>query len=277
MFKQIIAAIDFSPAWTQLQAHLERLPRLGCQRVTLVYVMAESYAQAPQLSHAQHYESRLAEAAEALRVTAQIEVDWALRGGPVVPELIAAAAETRAEALLVGSQGHGVLHDLLLGRTALDLVRLADRPVLLAPINGRQPEPMPRQCRPLLATDGSAAAAGAEALFLESLPHCARGAAVSVGPWQECDGPGDAKACIERHLDALLRRVGTADPFDVVLVEQGQPSMEIVRVAEEQNADMIIIGRRGHNRLQELLLGSTAEGVCRASQRLVVLVPATAS
>lgn len=45
-----------------------------------------------------------------------------------------------------------------------------------------------------------------------------------------------------------------------LLVEIGTPKREIVRVAEEQNADLIIIGSHGRHGLQ-LLLGSTANGV----------------
>ncbi|MCW8883607.1 MAG: universal stress protein [Sedimenticola sp.] len=44
------------------------------------------------------------------------------------------------------------------------------------------------------------------------------------------------------------------------LVEIGTPKREIVRVAEEQKADLIIIGSHGRHGLQ-LLLGSTANGV----------------
>lgn len=43
-------------------------------------------------------------------------------------------------------------------------------------------------------------------------------------------------------------------------VEVGTPKREIVRVAEEQDVDLIIIGSHGRHGLQ-LLLGSTANGV----------------
>ncbi len=43
-------------------------------------------------------------------------------------------------------------------------------------------------------------------------------------------------------------------------VEIGTPKREIVRVAEEQKADLIVLGSHGRHGLQ-LLLGSTANGV----------------
>lgn len=274
MLKHILAAVDFSPAWPQLQAHLARLPALGCQRVTLAYVIAAGYTQAPEVSHREHYEKKLAEIATRLKQDTGLEVDWTVRVGSVPRELIAAAEERGAETILAGTQGHGVIRELLLGSTVLDLARLADRPMLLARINSDEPRPLDNICRPLLATDGSAAASGAEAAFLRFLPHCATGVVVSVGPWQQSTGQANGRASIEEHIRGLRERAGKADAFDVELVEQGRPSAEIVRVAEERGADLIIVGRRGHNRMKELLLGSTAEGVCRASHQLVLLVPA---
>ena len=274
MLKHILAAIDFSPAWPQLAAQLARLPALGCQRVTLAYVIAEGYTRAPEVSHRAYYEEKLAGIATQLKQDTGLEVDWTVRVGPVARELVAAAAEQGAGALLAGSQGHGVIRELLLGSTVLDLARLADRPLLLAPINGEEAKPLDDICRPLLATDGSEAAAGAEAAFLRFLPQCAGGVVVSVGPWLECPGPGDSRACIEGHIQRLRERAGPPDAFAVELLEEGRPSAEIVRTAEARGADLIILGRRGHNRMTELLLGSTAEAVCRASHRLVLLVPA---
>ena len=43
-------------------------------------------------------------------------------------------------------------------------------------------------------------------------------------------------------------------------VEIGTPKREIIRIADEQNVDLIIIGSHGRHGLQ-LLLGSTANGV----------------
>lgn len=273
MLKHILAAIDFSPAWPQIQAQLARLPALGCERVTLAYVIAEGYTQAPELSHREHYEGRLAEVAEEVAATTGLGVDWTLRRGAVAAELIAAARANGADTILAGSQGHSVVHELLFGDMVLNLARLADRPLLLAPVDGdstRSAEPI---CRPLLATDGSPEAAGAEAAFLGILPCCGRGIVVSVGTWDRGADEGDERATIQAHIDQLAQRAGP-HAFDVELVGHGRASREINRIAEEQDANLVIVGRRGHNPLTELLLGSTAETICRDSDRLVLLAPA---
>ncbi len=47
------------------------------------------------------------------------------------------------------------------------------------------------------------------------------------------------------------------------LVIQGKPSAEIVRVAQEETADMIVLGTHGKGMLDKALFGSTAERVIR--------------
>jgi len=54
-------------------------------------------------------------------------------------------------------------------------------------------------------------------------------------------------------------------------VPVGDPAEEIVRVAEEEHADMIFMGHRGRS-LRKILLGSVAEGVSRNSKIPVLVV-----
>ena len=271
MLKHLLVAVDFSPAWPRLEAWLRQMPALGCRKVTLAYVIEAAYTQAPELSHREHYEKRLAEAAESLANDTGLAVDWTVRIGSVAPELVAAAGEAGADTILAGSQGHGRLRRFLLGDSVLDLARLADRPLLLVPVHGDAAQPKDRPCRPLLATDGSDAAAGAEAAFMTLLPNCGKGVVVSVGRWDERSEAAPEREHLKAHIEALAARAGEA-AFDVELVGQGRPSEVIARIAADRDADLIVIGRRGRNPMTDLLLGSTAEAVCRGSDRPVLLV-----
>jgi len=47
------------------------------------------------------------------------------------------------------------------------------------------------------------------------------------------------------------------------MVTQGKPSAEIVRVAREEAADMIVLGTHGAGILDKALFGSTTERVVR--------------
>ena len=51
-----------------------------------------------------------------------------------------------------------------------------------------------------------------------------------------------------------------------IIVQAGDPVDEIVKIAQEQNFDLIIMGTHGHGELEELMVGSTASGVILKSK-----------
>ncbi|EWH01541.1 hypothetical protein Q427_13415 [Halomonas sp. BC04] len=53
----------------------------------------------------------------------------------------------------------------------------------------------------------------------------------------------------------------------------GDPRRAIVKEAMREQADLIVIGKRGRNRIQEFLLGSTAEAIARDAHCPVLMVP----
>ena len=75
-----------------------------------------------------------------------------------------------------------------------------------------------------------------------------------------------------RALDDVARRYsGRRTTIDRTLVE-GVPWAEIVRIAEEHHADMIVMGTHGRSGLRHVVLGSVAERVVRMAHCPVVTV-----
>ncbi len=56
-------------------------------------------------------------------------------------------------------------------------------------------------------------------------------------------------------------------------VEEGTPWKTILRVADEIDADVIVMGTRTHSAMGQFLLGSTANRVMHNSKRPVLIVP----
>jgi nucleotide-binding universal stress UspA family protein len=56
-------------------------------------------------------------------------------------------------------------------------------------------------------------------------------------------------------------------------VEEGTPWKTILKVADEIEADVIVMGTRKHSSIGQLLLGSTATKTLRHSKRPVLVVP----
>jgi len=55
-------------------------------------------------------------------------------------------------------------------------------------------------------------------------------------------------------------------------LESGVPFGEILRVAEEENASVIVLGSHGKSNLAEMFLGSVSEKVIRKSKKPVLVV-----
>ena len=71
------------------------------------------------------------------------------------------------------------------------------------------------------------------------------------------------------QVDELARASGI--PSEKMIVE-GNPPSEILRIAEDENIDVIIIGNIGKTGLEKFLMGSVAEKVVRNSKRPVLIV-----
>lgn len=74
---------------------------------------------------------------------------------------------------------------------------------------------------------------------------------------------------ITARADEALRQIdaetGSSDVEADYNVRHGNPAREIVGLAEERDADLVIVGRRGHSPHEGLLLGTVTEHVVRTS------------
>lgn len=70
-----------------------------------------------------------------------------------------------------------------------------------------------------------------------------------------------------------LRPLKTAGVRYRAIMEDGRPASVILQVADREKAELIVVGRRGHGTVAELLLGSVSHEVVLHSRRPVLLVP----
>ena len=77
------------------------------------------------------------------------------------------------------------------------------------------------------------------------------------------------RATVEAKLRQYVQDIENVGVAVVRLVRRGDPRDEVIRVAEEIRADLIVIGSHSKRRLFDI--GSTAEAICRRSSVAVVL------
>ena len=77
---------------------------------------------------------------------------------------------------------------------------------------------------------------------------------------------------IRKKFEAMLER-HTCEGVSVrTLLVPGSPFFEIIRAAESESCDLIILGSHGHGVVEHILLGSVAEKVVRKAKRPVLVV-----
>lgn len=268
MFGHIVVAVDFSPSWESIARALPALRGWGCERLTLVHVLASAYGQVPAETHRERYETSLMEYRDSLS-QAGFAVDTVVATGEPARTLVDVAVNAAADAVLAGSRGHSTIRELFLGSTVLNLARLTRIPMLLWPMNAVLP-PVANLRKVVLGTDCSGAAAAAEARFIELVAAGLDGVAVCAIERGERVDREQEQSCASAHMERLKSEGGGKVSFRLV---EGLAAQVILKTSRDVRADLIVVGKRGRNRMHELLLGSTAEAVCRGSGLPVLLVP----
>ena len=139
-----------------------------------------------------------------------------------------------------------------------------------------------RTRRILLATDLSIASAGATEQALElACDLRADLLVVSVIDQEAPRDPGrvilrmdQRRAARESAAQALVARGGRVGVRVHFLVWEGEPGPAIVDAASAERVDMVIVGTRGRNRVERMVLGSVSDHVVRHAECPVLVVRA---
>jgi nucleotide-binding universal stress UspA family protein len=214
-----------------------------------------------------------------------------VRDGHPVDVLLAAAARERASLLVVGSRGVGANPALALGSTSLRVLQEASVPVLVVPqprdrTLGERNELRLRHL--LVGVDGSAAslaaldvAADVAAMLGGSLsvlhvfehvrpfPVARRGEHGSEGH----EGVRDEALDL---LEAAARNIRQRGVGAQVVLRSGDPAPTLLDLADDVDADLVVVGTRGRGGPADLLLGSVARTVADGARRPTLVVPAAA-
>ncbi len=127
----------------------------------------------------------------------------------------------------------------------------------------------------VVGTDGSVDAARAvtSAADLAEAVHGELVVVSAVGLLAHATSPGNhelLRAQLEHEWTAIARRPGIAVRTEL---RDGNPVSVLLAVADEVDADIIVVGSRGFGGFPELLLGSTSTQLAQHARRPVLIVP----
>jgi nucleotide-binding universal stress UspA family protein len=213
-----------------------------------------------------------------------------IHDGHPVDVLLAAADREDATLLVVGSRGVGANPALALGSTSLRVLQAAQVPVLVVPDRpaGRAPADgvhlhhilvgLDRSEASLAALELAADLAGTLGGSLSALEIFEYVPPFPLGPSTAVTSEGEEHA-IERTmtlLEAEVRGIRERGVGVQVIVRSGDPAPTLLEVADDLDADLVVVGTRGRGGPGELLLGSVARTVADRARRPTLVVPAAA-
>ncbi|MCW5800053.1 MAG: universal stress protein [Nitrospira sp.] len=221
---------------------------------------------------------KLRETATALNKSTGVTAQEEVATGQVIAK-IRAAAEA-ADLLVLGARGTNPLRDLVLGTTAERLLRTCRRPSLVV-----KRAPNKTYQRLIVPVDFSAYSAPALTMARQVAPHARisivhafrvpfEGRLRIAGATEEairryCDEERqEAGRCIDQLIAECLPSTQRA----ACIVEQGDPSPVILAQVQAQAADLIVIGKQGQSRAEELLLGSVTRHILAGSSCDILVV-----
>ncbi len=210
-------------------------------------------------------------------------VDGQVLRGRAASAIADDARDFHADLIIVGSRGHGAIASLLLGSVSGEVVDHAPCPVLVA-----------RNAtvhNVVFATDESTTARRAEEILagwqiFAGTPIRVVSVAEVIHPWTTGIAPTmyqqaldayaadlrEAKVEHERMAADAAARLRERGRVVEAEMREGDAAVEIVAVATEQSADLIVLGSRGRTGLSRLMLGSVARNVVSGSTASVLIV-----
>jgi nucleotide-binding universal stress UspA family protein len=298
--QRILCPTDFSDEARHALDHATALARRYDAQLTLLHVISLALPPAPVFAPYHGYPEmlapklrddltreieKLAAGARAQGVPAEI----AIREGDVVNRILEQARELPADVLVIGTHGAGGFERLMLGSVTEKALRRAPCPVLSVPPRAGSPTREPLTFKTILcAVDFSESSdrAAEYALLLaqEADARLILLHVMEVFPEREGADAGFAdlsvyQAAVEERARERLRQAMPPEarnwctPEEQVLT--GKPYVQILRVAEQERADVIVLGVQGRNPLDLMLFGSTANHVVRQASCPVLTIRAS--
>jgi nucleotide-binding universal stress UspA family protein len=244
-FAKILVPTDFSKTSDRALEHALSLARTYGSQVFLAHVIPVDLMVAPELAAASRSQMRrvACEGMERIRrsnllfgvLHTEIIEEGAL--WPTIQELI---GKHQIDLIVVGTHGIGLVQKVLIGSSAEEIFRQARIPVLtVGPDVCREPFYEVELKNILFATAfGLGAERQADYAFSLARQHRSRITLLHV------EQRLDEEEVIVRQLQELIPSASELHCLPLVRVERGDPVKEILRVAEETHADLIVLGTK---------------------------------
>ena len=271
-YKRILVATDFSEASGKALTEAVRFARKHDAELHVVYVEVialqglGTFTDVPLPDYIRKVSQLGLGGDQNVTINYQKTVARVIRDASEAAGIVRYAREQGIDMIVLGTHGRSVIPELLLGSVAQAVVREAPCAVLvvgpgagglhtrcvLAPVD------FSPQCRASLAAAARLAAEAGSRLVVMNVVDFSR-----VAHPEELD-IGERERLAREELDRFIAQAGLEVPVEP-LVTVGPGAGDILRIAAQCDAGLIVMAPSSHTGLQRLLLGSVCKAVVRAA------------
>lgn len=290
LIRQILCPVDFSDSSRRGLEHAVALTQVFNARLAVQHVYtvpAIDGVPLPKGSGVRDEDTVRIELQEFVQpVAAGLPVELiATQADDVGGAILAKAVARQADLLVIGSHGRGRFERLLLGSTTEKVVRKATSPVLVVPAGAAAPED-DRFRRIVCGIDFSeaslhafryavhvAAAAGARVTLVHAIempPELRERQLVAASDVDAIRSAAESAAL--QRLQALGPGGDAAHVRISATVLEGRAHRQILKVAADQHADLVVLGTHGRGTVDRWVFGSSTHAVLRDSSCPVLTV-----
>ena len=196
-----------------------------------------------------------------------------------LPSVILSEEARSGDILIIGQKGENARFDrTIVGSTTEDVVRSSPRPVLVCSKNFRKLEKL------LFPYDGSITAERALQFCVNAFGNFWQEFVIllvdkeisAAGGIQGADSAQANRASNWEgnvtHIERELRYFKKHDILYRIVLEKGSPIETILRIADREKSDIILVGSHGTHKIKDYLLGSTTSHLIRKSHLPVLIV-----
>jgi nucleotide-binding universal stress UspA family protein len=289
--KRVLVPVDFSPPSTMAVNHAVEFARRFRAKLTLLHVIEPSTALMytfptdSEIAEAQRVEraERMLTAMLGPEVQDDLDLDTAVAVGDIGSEIASAVHRLQADIVVMGTHGRRLLGRWLVGSVTQALLRKIDVPILTV-CHAARPLSFKRI---LFATDflESSDAGFDFAMNLANTLKAKLFVAHVIDPRPPVSYETPEMAAVfdaeqERFREEaraafkLIESEATGKNVKVeTVLAKGIPADAILRIADENDVDLIVLAVRRKSRMNRILVGTTAEHVIREATVPVLSVP----
>ncbi len=247
---RILVATDFSETSDRALEHALSLARTYNSRIFLTHVIPLDLMMAPELSEASREKMRRAarEGMERALTCGRffaVPHEETIEEGALWPSIEALIRKHDIDLVVVGTHGMGVVEKLLVGSSAEQIFRQARIPVLTVGPDVRREPLYGIELKNILFATAFGLGAERQAACAYSLAQEHRSRITLLHVQQR----SDEEQAIVDQLQELVPSSTDLHCLPLFRVEQGDPVKEILRVAEQMHADLIILGAKARKGL----------------------------